>query len=157
MAAKRGKSKKASGASSKPPDDDLVFFLDRCLGRIVVAEALRAAGNRVEVHDDHFDQDAPDEEWLPKVGAKKWVLLTRDKYIQRNPLEVQQLLKGGVAAFVLRGGSLSGEAMARAFLAALTTIRRLVAKYGGPMVAAVSPGGHVSLIAHHAGLINRIP
>lgn len=40
----------------------LTFFLDYQMGRYVVAEALRAAGARVEVHIDHFPQNAPDTE-----------------------------------------------------------------------------------------------
>ncbi len=33
-----------------------------------LATTLRQAGLRVEVHDDHFQQDATDEEWLAGVG-----------------------------------------------------------------------------------------
>ena len=43
----------------------------------MVAEALRAAGEQVEVHDDHFARDASDETWLGEVGAEGWVVLTR--------------------------------------------------------------------------------
>src|SRR5262249_26330346 len=35
-----------------------VNFLDRSLGKHIVAEALRQAGAPVEGHDDHFLQDA---------------------------------------------------------------------------------------------------
>ena len=46
----------------------LTFFLDYQIGRFVVADALRAAGARVEVHMEHFAQNAPDIEWIPQVG-----------------------------------------------------------------------------------------
>ena len=55
------KSKKRSAASSKRPES-FVFFLDRCLGRHVVADALKAAGAEVKVHADFFLEDAPDDE-----------------------------------------------------------------------------------------------
>jgi hypothetical protein len=48
----------------------LIVFLDRSLGKHIVAEALRQAGAAVEVHDDHFLQDARDEEWLREVGQR---------------------------------------------------------------------------------------
>lgn len=48
--------KRRSGASSEPPE--LIFFLDRPLGKHKVAKALRAAGVRVEIHDDHFPPNA---------------------------------------------------------------------------------------------------
>ena len=63
------KSKKRSDANSAPkPPESPTFFLDRSLGRKTVAEALRAAGAKVEMHDDHFAQDATDETWLKTVG-----------------------------------------------------------------------------------------
>ena len=65
----------------------LTFFLDYQIGRYVVAEALRNAGARVEVHIDHFSQAAPDLEWIPEVGRRDWVLITKDSNIRRNPLE----------------------------------------------------------------------
>jgi hypothetical protein len=48
---------------------------------------LRAAGARVEVHIDHFPQDAADADWIPEVGRRGWVLITKDENIRRNPLE----------------------------------------------------------------------
>jgi hypothetical protein len=65
----------------------LTFFLDHQIGRYVVAEALRAAGARIEVHLDHFPGDKPDAEWIPEVGGRGWVLITKDQEIRRNPLE----------------------------------------------------------------------
>lgn len=44
--------------------DRPTFYIDRCLGKSVAA-ALRAAGADVRVHDDHFAQDARDEDWIP--------------------------------------------------------------------------------------------
>ena len=65
----------------------LTFFVDRQLGRYTVPNALRAAGARVEVHDDYFAQKTPDIEWLVAVGERGWVAITKDQNIRRNPLE----------------------------------------------------------------------
>lgn len=46
----------------------VTFFLDRSLGKEIVAEALRVAGAHVEIHDDRFPPDAKDEDWLNEVG-----------------------------------------------------------------------------------------
>ncbi|SRR5213594_2610323 len=77
------KSKKRSGASfkQKPPESP-TLFLDRSFGKKTVAEALRGAGANVEVHDDHFPQDATDETWLTEVGKKDWIVLTKDRRIR---------------------------------------------------------------------------
>jgi hypothetical protein len=65
------------------------FFVDRSLGGKILADALKAAGERIEIHDDHFPKDATDELWLAKVCAKGWVILSKDDRIRRNPVERQ--------------------------------------------------------------------
>src|SRR3990170_635119 len=64
MAARKRTSRKSSAASSRSQRDaerlaSLVFFIDRSLGKRVVAQSLRDAGAHVEVHDDYFPQDPP--------------------------------------------------------------------------------------------------
>jgi hypothetical protein len=58
-----------SGPRSQRLPEPWTFFVDRSLGGRVVAEALRAAGEAVEVHDDHFAVDAADQTWLADVGG----------------------------------------------------------------------------------------
>jgi hypothetical protein len=56
-------------------EEPFVFFVDRCLGRQIVPDALKAAlepSERVEIHDDHFAQDARDVQWLKSVGERGW-------------------------------------------------------------------------------------
>lgn len=77
-----------SGASVAPRSAarlaSLTFFLDHQIGRYQVAEALRSAGARVEVHLDHFAGDMPDVEWIPEVARRDWVLVTKDQNIRRG-------------------------------------------------------------------------
>lgn len=47
--------------------------MDRALGTGAIAEALRAAGCAVEIHDQHFPQAAKDTEWLPDDQARPCV------------------------------------------------------------------------------------
>lgn len=53
MSAGQKKSKKQSGANSKPQREP-TLFLDRNLGKHIVANRLRSEGMAVEVHDDHL-------------------------------------------------------------------------------------------------------
>jgi len=62
MNANQRKSKKRSVASSKQPPKSRTLYLDRNLGKHVIANALRNKGFPVEVHDDHLPIDAPDED-----------------------------------------------------------------------------------------------
>lgn len=45
-------------------------------------------GFLVEAHDDHFAQNTPDTEWIPIVANKRWIVITNDKNIARNSLEI---------------------------------------------------------------------
>ena len=130
MTAARVRSKKRSGANStEKPHKPWVFFLDRNLGTKHVAHALRAAGATVEVHNDHFLQDARDEIWLPEVGKRGWVVLTKDDRIRYRPTERAAVISARVALFVLSSGNLNGEDMAQAFVAALPRMSRVLAKH----------------------------
>lgn len=57
-----------------------VFFIDRCLGGVRIAQFLKGLGASVEVHDDHFAGDAEDIYWLSQVTNWGWVVWTRDEY-----------------------------------------------------------------------------
>jgi PIN like domain len=76
-----------------------------------MAAVLRAADLHVEVHDDHFRQDALDPEWLTAVGQKNWIVVTRDERIRYRVAEKQAIRRANVRAFVLAAqGDLRGHA-----------------------------------------------
>jgi hypothetical protein len=117
------RSKKRSAANSKSERlDRPTLFVDRSLGRHQVATALRNAGARVEVHDAHFRPDCPDDEWLPEVGRRGWVVLTKDARIRYRPSERSALERAGVVAMVLTAGNLTGAEMAKLFVKSLGRI-----------------------------------
>jgi len=137
-------------------DDTPIFFLDRCLGTKDVATALRKAGAAVEIHDDHFQPGDDDVEWLSLVAEQGWVVLTKDEGFKRRSLERDALKRSRAAAFVLKGKNLNGEMMAKAFVAALPRMRRLIEKRSRPLIAVVSSTGQVSvLIGQRRGDIRR--
>jgi predicted nuclease of predicted toxin-antitoxin system len=147
MAANGSTSKKRSAANSwsKPPSRT-VFFLDRSLGKIDVATALRQAGAQVEVHDDHFPPDARDELWLRRVGENGWAILTKDRKIRYRTIEREALLTSGARVFVLTAGDLRGAEMAAIFVKALPKIERLLKTRQGAFIAVVTQAGGVRVI-----------
>ena len=98
------------------------------------------------MHDDYFPPNADDVEWLPPVGERGWIVLTRDKRIRYRSQERTALIQARVRAFVLSGGSLSGPAMAAAFVNALPAMRQFVERYQAPFIASVTQTGSVSLL-----------
>lgn len=112
----------------------------------------------VEVHDEHFDEKCDDVDWLPQVGAKGWIVLTKDKHIRRRPLERHALEAAKVGAFVLTAGIVTGPEMAEAFVKALPRMRAIVASHARPFIAAVHKGGTVAVIVgERRGGIKRDP
>lgn len=134
-----------SVARSRLLPEPWVFFLDRSLGGRLVFEALRAKGERVEVHDAHFPKDAPDVAWLGAVGHKGWVVLSKDDRIRLNEVERDALTEAGVAAFFLGRSDLTGPQMASAIVTALPTMKRALRRFPIPFIARISADGDVSV------------
>ena len=132
-------------SSSKLPEP-LIFFLDRSLGNKIIATALRQAGVIVEIHDDHFSIDAKDEDWLPFVGKRGWIVLTKDRRIRYRTLEKLAVIKAKVAVFTLTAGDLQGAEMAHIFIKAIPVIRRFIAKNKPPFIARIARDGSISLV-----------
>jgi predicted nuclease of predicted toxin-antitoxin system len=149
MDANGSKSKKPLGANSGPKPPELpAFFLDRSLGTRLIATALRESGAIVHIHDDHFPPDAKDIDWLPEVGRRDWIVLTKDHRIRFRNVERLALTKAGVAAFILTSGDLQGQEMAKIFVKALPRIVRFLKKHKKPFIARIGRDSSVSLLFH---------
>ncbi len=137
-------------ANSSPRDAErlasLTFFLDYQIGRYIVADALRAAGAHVEVHVDHFAQNAPDVEWLPEVGRHGWVLITKDEHIHRNLLEREAYKTASLRGFVVTGKDMAGGDLAALLVTHLSGMVRRVAGRRGPLLYTLTRGGTFSKI-----------
>ena len=127
------------------PPDEPVFFVDRCLGARTVPDALRVAGARVEVHADHFADDAPDPEILRFVGERQWVFLSKDKRVRRRSAEIEALINANVAAFILTSGNATGAELGAAFVTALDRMRRICRTHTRPVIATVTIHGVVTI------------
>ncbi|OLE61782.1 MAG: hypothetical protein AUI36_11230 [Cyanobacteria bacterium 13_1_40CM_2_61_4] len=136
----------AASFTSTPRRQSYTFFVDRDLGRKIVPQALRDAGAQVEIHDDHFPQGALDAEWLPEVGRRGWVLVTKDREIRYRAAEREALLNAGVRAFVLRTRGLSGPDNAQILVRALPRMVRFCIGNPPPFIAAVLPSGGVTML-----------
>jgi len=135
---RRGSKKPSAANSASKPPEPLVFFIDRSLGRLEVASALRAVGADVRVHDDLFPQDVEDIVWLTEAGRQGWIILTKDARIRQRLNERLALRRANARAIILTSQNLTGEAMAQIFVAALPRIERLARRQPGPFVATLS-------------------
>lgn len=119
----------------------LTFFLDHQIGRYIVAQALRAAGAKIEVHLDHFAGDKPDAEWISDVGERGWVLITKDQNIRRNPLERRAYEAARLRGFIVTGKDMGGKELADLLVRCLPGMTRRAAGRTGPLLYTISLGG----------------
>lgn len=140
---RKRKSKKRSDASSTWQREEPVLFLDRNLGKHVIADRLRAEGMPVEVHADHLPPDAPDEDWLAHVGRRGWIALTKDKNIRYRTAELAAMRKHGARVVVIRAKNATAADVAEMVVKGRRRIARFAVKPSGPLVAALYANGAV--------------
>ena len=138
------KSKKRSGANSGPLPEEPTLFLDRSLGRNVVADRLRAEGMAVEIHDDHLAQDAPDEEWIALVGRRRWVAVTKDRNIRYRAGELEAVRRNAARVLVLRMKDATGAEMAALLIRARRRLARFASRTPAPFVAGIARTGSIA-------------
>ena len=108
------------------------------MGSRTVPERLRAAGARVEIHDDHFPQDAPDEAWIPSVGHRGWVILTKDKHIRHRTMELEAVRRAKARLFAVTSTNLTGPECGELLCRHLDRISRLARSTPGPFYARIT-------------------
>lgn len=126
----------------QPADPQPAFFLDRSLGRHVVADALRARGLTVQTLHDRYpeaEQFVADDVWIREVTDDGLVILMKDDSIRRKPREQQAILESGARAFVITNASLTGAQLAELFV---ENRHRIIQRscHPGPYIYGVYPG-----------------
>jgi predicted nuclease of predicted toxin-antitoxin system len=129
----------------KPPEH-LLLFIDRSLGKQIIASALRTAGYSVEVHDDHFPSDAADTVWLSEVSRRGWVVLTKDKRIRYRASELNAVSATKARVFTLTAGSIQAQEMADIFILAMPKIRAFVVNNQPPYIVTINRAGALSKV-----------
>lgn len=137
-----------SGARSRRLPEPWEFFVDRSLGAHEVVSVVRSScleRERVHVHDDLFVQDAEDTEWLAAVGARRWIILTKDANIRWNDIERNALISARAAVFALGRQDIPGPTMGAVFGSALPQIRTALRRFDVPLFGQVTIDGAVSI------------
>ena len=125
------------------------FFIDRCLGTKSIVEALREINISVEIHDDHFKQNALDVDWLSEIGKRGWVILTKDANIGKNPIERMAVASANIRMFVLASQNLSGSDMADIFVRSIPEMKRFISLNPAPFIAKVYSNATVKIGRAH--------
>jgi hypothetical protein len=108
--------------------------------------ALADDGHDVRSYADHF-AGRPDVEWLPAIGNAHWVLITKDKDIRRNQLEIEAILNAGVRAFVITAGGLHRDEQIALLRRVMTKLYR-ICHQRGPFIFNITKSGLVTQISN---------
>jgi hypothetical protein len=78
-----------------------VIFFDRSIPR-GVAEAVKQVREDACWLEDVFEEGwIKDREWIPEVGAKGWLVISKDKKIRTRPEERRAVKENNVGCFIL--------------------------------------------------------
>ena len=132
--------------SSRSQHERVTLYLDRNLGSKIVPSVLKREEIPFEIHDDHLDQNAPDEDWIELCARNGWVALTQDTKLKHNPLALAAIQISTAAIFTIRfrrvTGTLMGELIAEFYI----DICRFCGKTMRPFLATISRSGHIARI-----------
>ena len=153
MASKKSRSKRQfAGKLEQLQLDDFVLYLDENLDNCQpILEALQANGVQYRRHREHFGRGIADEAWLPYVGERGWIVLTKDKRNRYNEIERDAVRRHRVREFYFGSGNFNGAEMAQALLAALTQMKELSRTYSAPLVGSITRSGHVTIVYDEHG------
>jgi PIN like domain len=131
------------------------LFLDETLHNCQpILTELNNASIRFERHGAHFEAGVPDVKWLPEIGRLGWALLTCDRRLRYNELEIAKIIEYRIKAFFFTSGNLSGLMMAEILSIALPKMKRLSKKVQPPFIATLSESGNVAVRYNREGSIH---
>jgi len=128
-----------SGRRRQQPDQPpRVFFLDRGLGRHLIADAIRARGHEAlpmaDVYPGGADQRIADPVWMLRADQEGWVALTKDHSVVRDHRDV--LAETTLRVFAYNNANLTGSEM----------VDRLDTNFNRILQRAAKPGPYVYVI-----------
>lgn len=116
----------------QPKQPQPVFFLDRSIGRLQIAQVIRTRGYEAlpmaEIYPGGVDQRIPDPEWILKADQENWVALTKDYSVVRDHSDV--LAKTTLRLFSYNNANLTGPEMAKRLETNFSRILQKIAKPG---------------------------
>lgn len=81
---------------------------------------------KVEVHDSHFASEAPDDEWIPQCAANGWVIITGDKAIETDPINLKTVEDSAAKVFITSDTNSKAEEWAAAIIVGRRKLARVV-------------------------------
>jgi hypothetical protein len=107
---------------------------------------MRQAGLDVKVLKEEFHAGALDVDWLPRVTAKGWILLTKDDKWRYRQAEKEILVDAKARAFVFVSKSAKGQEIAETIIGAMKKIAKAIETEKAPFIAHIYLSGRVQVV-----------
>jgi hypothetical protein len=127
------------------PNDLPVLVLDEGICFPLLREAIRNEGVRCEFLIDHFERGTPDAQWLPGIGDRGWILLSKDLAIKKNTIEYHALMNANIGAFFIRSREISGREIADCVVKAIPKMLEIIRTQRKPFLYKIYKDGSVTL------------
>lgn len=131
--------------NSKPPDQ-IILYLDSNLGNRKAPGILRQRGINFEIHNDHLQPDAPDEDWIDLCSRRNWVAVTKDLRLKYNAVAKQTILGSSVRIFTISANTLTGEQIGELIAGSYESMQRICNERSGPFLAKIDRQKKITLV-----------
>lgn len=137
-----------ASASPENPATSPVLFFDRDVGTALprALDVLRLP-TQVEYLQNHFSIDAQDDEWMPVIGSRGWVLIGHDRMHHRRSPERSAIQEYGMGCFYLWGAQARRWEKMRCFLNAYERILEAIETTPKPFIYRINRAGRLEPVA----------
>ena len=138
----------AAHASEANQVDSPVLFFDRDVGTALprALNVLRLP-TRVEYLQNHFPADSQDDQWMPVVGARGWILIGHDRMHHRRHPESSAIHQYEMGCFYLWGAQALRWEKMRCFLNAYERILDAIATTPKPFIYRINRFSRLESVA----------
>ena len=111
------------------------------MGNKQLAALLEKEGFAIRVHDSYFKPDEADDVWLASCGKRKWVAITPDKRILKDPLSMAAIGANKGRVFFLPKNDKNPRMWAPILISGWTEMNSILARWTPPFVGNISVNG----------------
>ena len=111
------------------------------MGSKQLAALLENEGFAIRVHDSYFKPDEADDVWLASCGQRKWVAITPDKRILKDPLSMAAIGTNKGRVFFLPKNNKNPQMWAPILISNWIEINMILSTRTPPFVGNISVNG----------------
>ena len=112
---------------------------------------LERMGFEVELHKNYFVDDADDDQWIPEVAARQWVILSGDKRLSVEPVNKDAVKASKAQVLLVTDTNSLSEQWAASIIVGRRRIQELLEKHPGPVFIKIGKDAreHVNVAKSH--------